>query len=146
MNTKRLSIIRSTRSFFLRGNLGYGMGKMIKLEKPTIIQSAGNKPKRIEEFIGRVNSETDELSVARMKSPSGWTEPGQRPQFNEYTVVLKGMLRVTTEERTADVHAGESVIVPSGEWVQYSTPGSEGAEYIAVCSPAFSPEIVHRDE
>jgi mannose-6-phosphate isomerase-like protein (cupin superfamily) len=119
---------------------------MIKIEKPTIIQAAGNKPKRIEEFIGRVNSETDELSVARMKSPPGWIEPGQRPAFNEYTVVLKGMLRVTTKDSTADIHEGESVIVPSGEWVRYSTPGSEGAEYIAVCSPAFSPEIVHRDE
>jgi mannose-6-phosphate isomerase-like protein (cupin superfamily) len=119
---------------------------MIKIEKPTIITAAGNKPKIIEEFIGRVNSETNDLSIARMKSPSGWIEPGQKPEFDEYTIVLKGMLRVTTKEKAADINAGEAIIVPSGEWVQYSTPGSEGAEYIAVCLPAFSPEIVHRDE
>jgi mannose-6-phosphate isomerase-like protein (cupin superfamily) len=120
--------------------------KMIKIEKPAIIQAAGNKPKVIEEFIGRVNSETDDVSVARMKSPAGWIEPGQQPDFNEYTVVLKGMLRVTTKGGTTDIHEGESAIVSSGEWVQYSTPGPEGAEYIAVCSPAFSPDRVHRDE
>lgn len=119
---------------------------MIKIEKPAIIQAAGNKPKVIEEFIGRVNSETDDVSVARMKSPAGWIEPGQQPDFNEYTVVLKGMLRVTTKGGTTDIHEGESAIVSSGEWVQYSTPGPEGAEYIAVCSPAFSPDRVHRDE
>ena len=119
---------------------------MIKIEKPTIIEAAGNKPKIIEEFIGRVNSETGDLSIARMKSPAGWIEPGQKPEFDEYSVVLKGMLRVTTKEGAEDIHAGEAVIVPSGEWVQYSTPGSEGAEYIAVCLPAFSPEIVHRDQ
>jgi mannose-6-phosphate isomerase-like protein (cupin superfamily) len=119
---------------------------MIKLDKPTIIKAAGNKSKIIEEFIGRVNSETYDLSIARMKSPTGWIEPGQRPEFNEYTIVLKGMLRVATKENTTDIYEGESVIVPSGEWVQYSTPGTEGAEYIAVCLPAFSPEIVHRDE
>jgi len=119
---------------------------MIKIEKPSIIQAAGNKPKIIEEFIGRVNSGSEELSIARMKSPAGWIEPGQKPEFNEYTIVLKGMLRVTTKDRSADVNEAESVIVHSGEWVQYSTPGSEGAEYIAVCLPAFSPDIVHRDE
>jgi mannose-6-phosphate isomerase-like protein (cupin superfamily) len=119
---------------------------MIKIEKPTIIEAAGNKPKIIEEFIGRVNSGTDALSIARMKSPAGWIEPGQKPEFDEYTVVLKGMLRVTTKEGAVDIQAGKAVMVPSGEWVQYSTPGSEGAEYIAVCLPAFSPEIVHRDE
>ena len=119
---------------------------MIKIEKPTIIEAAGNKPKIIEEFIGRVNSETGDLSIARMKSPAGWIEPGQKPEFDEYSVVLKGMLRVATKKGAADIHAGEAVIVPSGEWVQYSTPGSEGAEYIAVCLPAFSPEIVHRDQ
>ena len=119
---------------------------MIKIEKPAIIQAAGNKPKIIEEFIGRVNSKTDDLSIARMKSPAGWIEPGQKPEFNEYTIVLKGMLSLTTKDGTIDIHEGEAVIVHSGEWVQYSTPGSEGAEYIAVCSPAFSPEIVHRDE
>jgi mannose-6-phosphate isomerase-like protein (cupin superfamily) len=119
---------------------------MIKIEKPTIIESAGNKPKIIEEFIGRVNSGTGDLSIARMKSPAGWIEPGQEPEFDEYTLVLKGMLRVTTKKGAEDIHAGEAVIVPSGEWVQYSTPGTEGAEYIAVCLPAFSPETVHRDE
>ena len=119
---------------------------MIKIDKPTIIQAAGNKPKIIEEFIGRVNSETDDLSIARMKSPPGWIEPGQKPEFNEYTIVLKGMLRVTTKNSSIDIYEGESVIVHSGEWVQYGTPGSQGAEYIAVCSPAFSPGIVHRDE
>ncbi|MFH2044049.1 MAG: cupin domain-containing protein [Pseudomonadota bacterium] len=119
---------------------------MIKIEKPTIIKAAGNKPKIIEEFIGRVNSGTNDLSIAKMKSPSGWIEPGQKPEFDEYTIVLKGMLRVTTKENTADINAGEAIIVPSGKWVQYSTPGSEGAEYIAVCLPAFSPETVHRDE
>jgi len=119
---------------------------MIKIEKPTIIQAAGNKPKIIEEYIGRVNSAIEDISIARMKSPSGWIEPGQKPDFNEYTVVLKGMLRIATKESATDIHAGEAVIVPSGEWVQYSTPGAEGAEYIAVCLPAFSPDMVHRDE
>jgi mannose-6-phosphate isomerase-like protein (cupin superfamily) len=119
---------------------------MIKIEKPSIIQAAGNKPKIIEEFIGRVNSGTGELSIARMRSPAGWIEPGQQPEFNEYTIVLKGMLRIATKNCTTDIHEGESAIVPSGEWVQYSTPGSDGAEYIAVCIPAFSPDIVHRDE
>ena len=119
---------------------------MIKIETPTIIEAAGNKPKIIEEFIGRVNSGTDDLSIAKMQSPAGWIEPGQKPEFDEYTVVLKGLLRVTTKEGAEDIHAGEAVIVPAGEWVQYSTPGSDGAEYIAVCRPAFSPETVHRDE
>jgi mannose-6-phosphate isomerase-like protein (cupin superfamily) len=117
-----------------------------KIDKPSVIEAAGNKPKIIEEYIGRVNSRTDELSIARMKSPSGWIEPGQKPEFNEYTVVLKGMLRVMTKEETIDIYEGEAVIIPAGEWVRYSTPSSEGAEYIAVCLPAFSPEIVHRDE
>jgi mannose-6-phosphate isomerase-like protein (cupin superfamily) len=115
------------------------------ISKPTIVQAAGNKPKVIEEFIGRVNSKTDAVSVARMKSPSGWVEPGQTPEFDEYTVVLRGMLRVTTRNGAFDVHAGQAVTVGGGEWVQYSTPGSEGAEYIAVCLPAFSPSTVHRD-
>ncbi len=117
-----------------------------KIDRPSIIEAAGNKPKIIEEYIGRVNSGTNELSIARMKSPCGWTEPGQKPEFNEYTVVLKGMLRVATKEETTDIQAGEAVIIPAGDWVQYSTPGSEGAEYVAVCLPAFSPDIVHRDE
>jgi mannose-6-phosphate isomerase-like protein (cupin superfamily) len=119
---------------------------MKKIPKPTIIQSVGNKPKIIQEFIGRVNSNTSELSIARMKSPGGWMEPGQKPEFSEYTVVLQGMLRVATKEKTIDIHAGEAVIVTAGEWVQYSTPGPGGAEYIAVCSPAFLPETVHRDQ
>ena len=117
-----------------------------KIDKPSIIEAAGNKTKIIEEYIGRVNSRTNELSIAKMKSPSGWIEPGQRPEFNEYTVVLKGMLKVTTKEETIDIYEGEALIIKAGEWVQYSTPDSEGAEYMAICLPAFSPEIVHRDE
>lgn len=113
---------------------------------PSIITAAGNKPKRIEEYIGRVNSKTDGVSIARMKSPGGWVEPGQRPEFDEYTVVLKGMLRVTFQDGSIDVHAGEAVIAHRGEWVQYSTPDADGAEYVAVCLPAFSMEKVHRDE
>jgi mannose-6-phosphate isomerase-like protein (cupin superfamily) len=119
---------------------------MIKIAKPSIVHSVGNKPKIIEEYIGRVNSGTEALSIARMKSPGGWIEPGQKPEFSEYTVVLQGMLRVATKEKTIDIHAGEAVIVTAGEWVQYSTPGPEGAEYVAVCSPAFSPDTVYRDE
>src|SRR5512133_2880823 len=113
---------------------------------PTIIQAAGNKPKIIEEFIGRVNSKTAALSVARMQSPSGWVEPGQAPEFDEYTVVLRGALRVASHGGVVDVHAGQAVIAHAGEWVQYSTPGPDGAEYIAVCVPAFSPETVKRDK
>ncbi len=116
------------------------------IKSPSIIKAAGNKPKIIEEFIGRVNSKTSDLSVARMRSPSGWVEPGQTPEFDEYTVVLKGMLRVTTRQGSTDVEAGQAIIAHKGEWVQYSTPGPEGAEYVAVCSPAFSMETVHRDE
>jgi mannose-6-phosphate isomerase-like protein (cupin superfamily) len=116
------------------------------IEKPSVIAAAGNKPKIIEEFIGRVSSKTDALSVARMQSPSGWVEPGQTPEFDEYTVVLRGSLRVTTRGGVVDVHAGQAVIAHAGEWVQYSTPGPDGAEYIAVCLPAFSMETVHRDE
>lgn len=116
------------------------------IKSPSIIQSAGNKPKIIEEYIGRVNSKTDSLSVARMKSPSGWVEPGQAPEFDEFTVVLKGMLRVASRNGTLDVYAGEAIIAHKGEWVQYSTPDAEGAEYVAVCLPAFSMATVHRDE
>ncbi len=112
----------------------------VKIKKPSIIEASGSKPKIIEEFIGRVNSETNGISVARMTSPSGWTEPGQRPEFNEYTLVLKGMLRVTSQNHSIDISAGQAVIVNAGEWVQYSTPETDGAEYIAVCLPAFSPE------
>jgi len=115
------------------------------IDKPTIIESAGNKPKRIEEFIGRVNSKTEAVSIAKMTSPSGWVEPGQTPEFDEYTVVLRGSLRVTSKDGAIDVKAGQAVITRRGEWVQYSTPGPEGAEYVAVCLPAFSPATVHRD-
>ena len=117
-----------------------------KIDKPTIIQAQGNKPKRIEEYIGRVNSQTSQVSIARMVSPPGWVEPGQRPEFAEYTIVLKGMLRVETGTERFDVHAGQAVVVDAGEWVRYSSPGDAGAQYIAVCLPAFSPETVHRDE
>jgi len=112
---------------------------------PAIVQAAGNKPKIIEEFIGRVNSSTEAVSVARMRSPGGWTEPGQTPEFDEYTIVLRGKLRVTSYTGTTDVAAGQAIIAHRGEWVQYSTPGPEGAEYISVCVPAFAPGTVHRD-
>ena len=111
----------------------------------TRIQAAGNKPKLIDEFIGRVNSKELRLSIAQMRSPSGWVEPGQTPEFDEFTIVLKGMLRVTHRDGSIDVRAGQAVIAHRGEWVQYSTPEPEGAEYIAVCLPAFSMETVHRD-
>lgn len=117
----------------------------IHIKRPTIIKAAGNKPKIIEEFVGRVNSKTAAVSIARMKSPAGWTEPGQTPEFDEYTVVLHGMLRVLTKGGSYDVKTGEAIITSKGEWVQYSTPGPEGAEYIAVCLPAFTPGSVHRD-
>ena len=116
------------------------------IEKPTIVQSAGNKPKRIEEFVGLVNSGTAAASVARMTSPSGWVEPGQTPAFDEFTLVLRGTLRVETRARTLEVQAGQAVVAPGGEWVRYSTPLEGGAEYLAVCVPAFSPGTVHRDE
>ena len=112
----------------------------------TRIEAAGNKPKLIDEFIGRVNSRESRLSIARMKSPGGWVEPGQRPEFDEFTIVLAGVLRVTHERGTIDVNAGQAVVARAGEWVQYSTPGAEGAEYIAIGLPAFSPQTVHRDE
>jgi len=115
------------------------------LAPPTVIKAEGNKPKLIEEFIGRVNSRTDALSIARMKSPSGWVEPGQTPEFDEFTIVLRGELRVTSKTGSFDVRAGQAVIAHRGEWVQYSTPHPDGAEYIAVCLPAFSPQTVHRD-
>src|SRR5690606_41136460 len=118
----------------------------VKINSPSIIKAAGNKPKVIEEFIGRVNSKTDEVSIARMKSPPGWIEPGQRPGFDEYTIVLKGELHIKTENDESILKEGEAVITKKGEWIQYSTPSPEGAEYIAVCLPAFSPDIVNRDE
>lgn len=116
------------------------------IDKPTRIEAAGNKPKLIDEYVGRVNSQTDAVSVAHMRSPDGWVEPGQRPEFDEFTVVVKGMLRVEHEGGSLDVRAGQAVVTRKGEWVRYSTPEPEGAEYFAVCLPAFSPATVHRDD
>ena len=116
------------------------------IAQPTKIEAAGNKPKIIEEFIGRVNSDESRLSVAKMKSPGGWVEPGQTPQFDEFTIVLKGMLRVKHKCGEIDVKAGQAIVVHAGEWVQYSSPEADGAEYVAICLPAFSPATVHRDE
>jgi ethanolamine utilization protein EutQ (cupin superfamily) len=113
------------------------------IEKPSRIEAAGTKPKIIDEFVGRVNSKTEALSVAHMRSPAGWLEPGQTPEFDEYTIVLKGALKVTHKGGSLEVRPGQVVIAHRGEWVQYSTP--EGAEYIAVCHPGFSPNTVHRD-
>jgi mannose-6-phosphate isomerase-like protein (cupin superfamily) len=113
---------------------------------PTRIAAAGSKPKLIDEYVGRANSGTEAVSVAHMTSPAGWEEPGQTPEFDEFTVVLRGMLRVRSAGDQLDVRAGQAVIAHAGEWVQYSTPDPEGAEYIAVCLPAFSPGSVHRDE
>ncbi|MHA3770166.1 cupin domain-containing protein [Verrucomicrobiota bacterium sgz303538] len=116
------------------------------IAQPTRIEAAGNKPKIIEEFIGRVNTQQTQISVAHMRSPEGWVEPGQTPEFEEYTLVLKGLLRVDTKEGSIDVRAGQAVIAHPGEWVRYSSPEEDGAEYIAICLPAFSPDTVHRDE
>jgi quercetin dioxygenase-like cupin family protein len=113
------------------------------IEAPTVVAAAGTPPKRIEEFVGRVNGGTAQLSIARMTSPAGWREPGQTPEFDEYTLVLSGSLRVETREGTLDVRAGQAVHAPAGAWVRYGTP--EGAVYVAVCVPAFSPGTVHRD-
>ena len=113
------------------------------IKSPTTIQAAGNPPKEIQEFVGRVNTDTSEVSIARMISPAGWAEPGQTPQFNEYSLVLKGSLHVKLRDRTMVVNAGQAVMVQAGEWVQYHTP--EGAEYIATCVPGFSPQTVNRD-
>jgi len=115
------------------------------ISQPTRIQAAGNKPKLIDEYIGRVNSKTQAASVAHMRSPQGWVEPGQTPEFHEFTIVLKGKLHVEHKQGTLDVAAGQAVIVHAGEWVRYSTPLEDGAEYIAVCLPAFSMDTVHRD-
>lgn len=116
-----------------------------RIEAPTRVEAAGNKPKLIDEYIGRVNSGDQGLSIALMRSPGGWQEPGQTPEFDEYTVVLRGTLRVEHTGGALDVKAGQAVILRRGEWVRYSTPGEDGAEYIAVCLPAFSMETVHRD-
>jgi mannose-6-phosphate isomerase-like protein (cupin superfamily) len=118
----------------------------VLVESPSRVAAVGSPPKTIDEFVGRASSGDAGVSVARMRSPSGWSEPGQRPDFDEFTVVLRGMLRVEHEGGALDVAAGQAVIVRGGEWVRYSTPGPEGAEYVAVCLPAFSLETVHRDE
>jgi mannose-6-phosphate isomerase-like protein (cupin superfamily) len=120
------------------------MAKLIS--KPTVIPAAGTPPKIIEEFVGRANSQNSTISIAKMTSPSGWREPGQTPEFNEYTVVLRGELQVETRSENFKVAAGQGIVVEAGEWVRYSTPGSEGAEYLAICLPAFSSATVHRDE
>jgi len=118
---------------------------MTLIEEPSIITSAGNLPKRIAEYVGCVNSGTTALSVAHMKSPCGWQEPGQTPEFDEYTLVLRGVLHVETKTGSADVKQGQAIIAHKGEWIKYSTPDADGAEYIAICVPAFSPDSVHRD-
>jgi mannose-6-phosphate isomerase-like protein (cupin superfamily) len=115
------------------------------ISNPPRIRAAGNKPKLIDEFVGRANSDESRLSVAHMRSPSGWIESGQAPEFDEFTIVLRGMLRITYRGGAMDVRPGQAVIAERGEWVQYSTPEADGAEYIAICLPAFSPETVHRD-
>ena len=115
------------------------------IETATILAAAGNLPKRIAEYVGRVNTGDDALSIAKMESPGGWEEPGQTPEFNEYTLVLRGSLRVESRTGQTEVSAGQAYLAPAGEWVRYSTPGENGAEYISVCVPAFSPQTVHRD-
>jgi ethanolamine utilization protein EutQ (cupin superfamily) len=117
----------------------------ILISSPKRITAAGNKPKLIDEYVGRVNTQESRLSVAHMRSPDGWAEPGQTPDFDEFTVVLKGMLRVEHAAGALEVRGGQAVLTPKGEWVRYSTPEEGGAEYIAVCLPAFSMETVHRD-
>jgi len=116
------------------------------IQQPIIIRAAGNKHKEIAEYVGRLNSATEALSIAHMKSPAGWSEPGQIPEFDEYTLVLRGALRVEIRTGTIDVKAGQAIIARSGEWVRYSTPEPKGAEYVAVCMPAFSSELVRREE
>jgi mannose-6-phosphate isomerase-like protein (cupin superfamily) len=116
------------------------------IAQPTRIQSAGNKPKLIDEYIGRVNSQTSAASVAHMRSPTGWLEPGQTPEFDEFTIVLKGTLRIEHKNGSLEVAAGQGIIAHAGEWIRYSTPHEGGAEYIAVCLPAFSMDTVHRDQ
>ena len=115
------------------------------IDQPTTIQSAGNLPKRIDEYLGRVNSGDSALSLAHMRSPSGWIEPGQRPEFREMTYVIRGVLQVETADGVIEVRAGQAIVTEPGEWVRYGTPGPDGAEYIAVCTPAFNMDLVHRD-
>ena len=117
-----------------------------KIDSPSKVECVGNKPKIINEYIGLVNSKTTDLSIAKMDSPGGWSEPGQRPEFDEYTLVLNGRLKVETEDEIIYVNKGEAIITYSGEWVRYSTPEKDGAQYIAVCMPAFRPETAHRDD
>ncbi len=116
------------------------------LPAPVRVEAAGNKPKLIDEYVGRLASGHQAVSVAHMRSPGGWAEPGQTPEFDEFTVVLAGRLRVTSADGELDVTAGQAVVVPAGEWVRYSTPDPDGAEYVAVCLPAFAPELAHRDD
>ncbi len=115
------------------------------IESPTVVEAVGNLPKRIEEYAGRVNTGHEDLSVARMVSPEGWIEPGQRPEFREFTLVLRGLLRVEHESGAIDVRAGQAIVAEPGEWIRYSSPAAGGAEYVAVCMPAFAPDTVHRD-
>jgi quercetin dioxygenase-like cupin family protein len=127
--------------------IGFILPAMPKLiAAPAVVAAAGTKPKTIEEFAGRVNSGHGQVSVAKMTSPAGWQEPGQRPEFEEITVVLRGMVRIEYDGGILDVHAGQAAVTAPGEWIRYSTPGPDGAEYVAVCLPAFSPDTVHRDE
>jgi uncharacterized cupin superfamily protein len=126
----------------IEGKLGFAMPTLI--ESPTRVTAAGNKPKLIDEFVGRVNTREERLSVAVMNSPAGWEEPGQRPEFDEYTLVLDGLIEVEHEKGVLRVRAGQAVLTKGGEWVRYKTP--EGARYVAICLPAFSPTTVHRDE
>lgn len=115
------------------------------IETPQRVEAAGNKPKLIDEYVGRLRTDQADLSVAHMRSPGGWVEPGQTPEFDEYTIVLRGLLRVESREGSLDVRAGQAVAVARGEWVRYSTPEAEGAEYVAICLPAFGMDLVHRD-
>jgi mannose-6-phosphate isomerase-like protein (cupin superfamily) len=119
---------------------------MERIEKPAIVAAAGEPPKRIAEYVGRANTGTPVVSIAHMTSPAGWREPGQTPEFDEYTVVLRGSLLVETRSGSAEIAAGQAVVVRKGEWVRYSTPGAEGAEYVAVCLPAFALDMAHRDD
>jgi mannose-6-phosphate isomerase-like protein (cupin superfamily) len=117
----------------------------IRIERPTRVEAAGHPPKQIDEYVGRVNTAQDDLSIARMRSPGGWVEPGQTPDFDEYTLVLRGLLRVEHAAGILDIRAGEGLLVRRGEWVRYSTPEPDGAEYVAICVPAFGLEAAHRD-
>ena len=145
MDALRVCLLMGRKIVARRRDLNQTLAMPKLISAPTRIAAAGTKPKIIEEFVGRVNSGDEQVSIARMRSPGGWIEPGQTPEFDEYTVVLRGQLRVTHRGGVMDVSAGQGVIVRAGEWVQYSSPAAGGAEYIAVCLPAFSPQTVHRD-